>query len=189
MKLRTGENLLYELRPERRVLIVWLFTRVLPWTLLGGFFSVWLIGMLSAVLAIATDGQVVGIFHKIGITWIGSFLMAFIFSIAYVHFLQATHVYYVTSERCVFVGGIVRYRERSVPYHKITDVETSRSIIERVLGISSIRIFTPGTGSAFSWMTWGGQSPELKFEGLLEGGEITERINERVRDAGGAATA
>ncbi len=85
-------------------------------------------------------------------------------------------------------GGIIRYRERSIPYHKITDVELSKNIIERILGLSSIRIFTPGTASrSFNWGFFGGgQSPELNYEGLEESEDPTESINLQVRDSNDA---
>ena len=82
------------------------------------------------------------------------------------------------------MGGIVRYRECSISYHKVTDVELSRNLLERVLGLSSIRIFTPGTSSSFSFGWFGGgQSPELKYEGLGSAEEPAESINVQVRDS------
>ena len=98
--------------------------------------------------------------------------------------LRRSFRYYITNERCIFVGGIVRYPERSIPYHKITDVELSRHLLERQLGLSSIRIFTPGTSSNFSLSGWSaGQTPELMFEGLLDAEIPTETINLQVRDS------
>jgi uncharacterized membrane protein YdbT with pleckstrin-like domain len=136
-----------------------------------------LIGELS-------DGQAPHAIRSMGLLSAVVFALAFIFSFLYAYLLRGTFRYYITTQRCVFAGGILRYRERSIPYHKITDVELSRNILERILGISSIRVFTPGTSSNLSWGPFGGgQSPELKYEGLEESEEQTESINLHVRDS------
>ncbi len=84
----------------------------------------------------------------------------------------AIRTYYVTNQRCVLHGGIWRKTVRSIPYHRITDVEASQNAIEQLLGISSLRIFTPGTG---------GQGAEISFEGLKDNQTPAASINEILR--------
>ena len=82
--------------------------------------------------------------------------------------------------RCVFIGGIIKRVERSVPYHKITDVERQQFIFERVLGFWSVKIFTPGTAS--SKKTFFKQADaEIDFDGLLESEIAADTINTFVR--------
>jgi uncharacterized membrane protein YdbT with pleckstrin-like domain len=79
--------------------------------------------------------------------------------------LKGTFQYCITNQRCIFEGGIIIRRKRSVPYHKITDVEINQNIIERGLGISSLKVFTPGTGSAGMP---GFEKAEIAFYGLKD---------------------
>ena len=75
-------------------------------------------------------------------------------------FLRKTYVYYITDKRCVFEGGILRRISHSVTYDKITDVEVSQDIIERALGIATLKIQTAGLG--------GKDKSELEFVGLTD---------------------
>jgi len=184
MKLGENEEVLHELGPQNRIPVVWFFTKVLGWSLIGGFVAFWLTGMTLGLIGAVGEIETPRAFKSMGLWSAGVFATAFFLSTLYAYFLRGTFKYYITTQRCVFVGGILRYRERSIPYHKITDVELSRNILERILGISSIRIFTPGTSSNFSWGPFGGgQNPELKYEGLEESEEPTESINLLVRDS------
>ena len=93
----------------------------------------------------------------------------------YCEFLRRTYVYYITNQRCVFHGGIIRRIERSVHYHKVTDVEMSQHIIERILGISTLNIFTPGTSSRAGDSSF--QKAEISFVGLKDNESPAETIN------------
>jgi len=151
---------------------------------MGGFFSFWLLGMIIGITGSVDDSAANEVLISMGFWSAIAFAASFILSFTYAYFLRGTFKYYITNQRCIFVGGILRYRERSIPYHKITDVELSRNILEQLLGVSSIRIFTPGTSSSFSWGMFGaGQRPELKFEGLGNAEDATESINLHVRDS------
>jgi len=97
----------------------------------------------------------------------------------YCEFLRRTYVYYITNQRCVFHGGIIRRIERSVHYHKVTDVEMSQHIIERILGISTLNIFTPGTSSRVGESSL--QKAEISFVGLKDNESPAETINGNLR--------
>ncbi len=66
-----------------------------------------------------------------------------------------------------------------MPYHKITDVESSQNIIERIIGISSLKIFTPGTAS-LPTSPFGGERAEIMFVGLVDNETPANTINEIV---------
>ena len=95
--------------------------------------------------------------------------------LVYCRYLRRTYVYYITNQRCVFHGGIIRRVERSVHYHKVTDVEMSQNIIERILGISTLNIFTPGTSSRGSDSSF--QKAEISFVGLKDNESPADTIN------------
>jgi len=66
-----------------------------------------------------------------------------------------------------------------VPYHKITDVEMSQNIIERMIGISTLNIFTPGTGSIRGT---GGQKAEISFVGLKDNETPAVTISKHLKE-------
>ena len=113
-------------------------------------------------------------------TWLIAGILFLIGNVIYCVYLRRTYAYFITTKRCIFHGGILRRVERSVPYHKITDVEQSQTIIERGLSIASLRIFTPGTASVRS-TPFKGQVAELNFVGLRDTEPPSETINEVLR--------
>ncbi len=100
----------------------------------------------------------------------------------YLAYLRRTYRYVITNRRCIFVGGILKRIERSVPYKKITDIQRSQNIIERMLGIWNVQVFTPGTASMQI-----GQAKaraELNFDGLTNSEEVYEAINKHTQLSG-----
>ena len=74
-------------------------------------------------------------------------IITFVIVIMYHHYLRKTFVYYITNKRCVFQGGIIKKIRRSIPYNKITDIEISQNLAERLLGITRINIHTASMGT------------------------------------------
>ncbi|MCK5534187.1 PH domain-containing protein [bacterium] len=180
MRLQKSENVIYELRPEANVLKIWFFTKCLPIAFVGGFLSFWCFGFFGGMVAVATKSDSPWPIIAGGIVAIIAIPVLLVLGLIYCRYLRQTYVYYITNQRCVFHGGIVRRVERSVPYHKITDVEMSQNIIERILGISTVKIFTPGTGSMMV-SPFGGQRAEIAFEGLKDNETPAAAINEILR--------
>lgn len=179
MRLQEGETILHEARPKPAILWLWLFTKCLPSGAIGAFFAA---GGAMTILIITTD--VPGWNHVpffLIIPAAAAFGAAVFLSagLIYCAYLRRTYVYYITSQRCVFHGGILRKVERSVPYHKITDVEMSQNIFERVLGISSLGIFTPGTASLSPNAPW--QRAEISFVGLKDNQTPADIVNDQLR--------
>ncbi|HBH03214.1 MAG TPA: hypothetical protein DDZ42_15055 [Candidatus Rokubacteria bacterium] len=52
--------------------------------------------------------------------------------------------------RALFRGGLLVRRRRSVPYHKITDLEVTRTLLDQLLGIGTLRIYTARRRSSAS---------------------------------------
>ena len=169
MRLNESETILHQLGPQPSILAIWFFTKCLPPALVGavacGFFTVLLWAATNSrrpELAGVAVGVLVGLL---------SLLTAYV----YCSFLRKTYVYYITDQRCVFHGGILRRVERSVPYHKVTDVQITQHIVERILGISKLQIFTPGTASTPS--PFGGQLAEISFVGLEDSETPAATVN------------
>lgn len=153
IKLQEGEQILFEGKPERRIVIVWILQMMLPVIFI----------VLGWVMIAFTLGE-----HKLWTTLIFAsvfyFMILVIFSF-YFRSLRKTFHYYITNQRCIFEGGIIVKRTRNVPFHKITDVEINQNIIERFFGLCSLKVFTPGTGSAG---VSGIEQAEIRFSGLKE---------------------
>jgi uncharacterized membrane protein YdbT with pleckstrin-like domain len=173
MKVQDGEEILHELVPEKNILWIWLFAKALPFGLVGGAVAFGLVGISGIVFNFGGESDFSFIGGIIGaiIFGLGFLLLALV----YCEFLRRTYVYYITNQRCVFHGGIIRRVERSVHYHKVTDVEMSQHIIERILGISTLNIFTPGTSSRGSDSSF--QKAEISFVGLKDNERPTDTIN------------
>jgi len=180
------EEVLHELRPEPKLLVTWFFTRCLPFAVVGAIISFTWFGVLFTY--IDTEHLVATSVNRTTLV-IASFFIVFgpvLISFLYSVYLRRTFVYYITDKRCIFHGGILRRVTRSVPYHKITDVEMSQNIVERMLGISSLYIFTPGTASIrrsnviFSFER--GRGAELSFIGLIDNEAPARTINEILRN-------
>lgn len=172
MKVQDGEEILHELGPEKNILWIWLFAKASPVGVSGAVVAL-VLGGISGILfdfGEGSDSLRIGGIIAVIVFGLGCLLLTMI----YLEFLRRTYVYYVTNQRCVFHGGIIKRIERSVYYHKVTDVERSQHIIERILGISKLNIFTPGTSSR-------GQSAfekaEISFVGLKDNEVPAEAIN------------
>lgn len=176
MKLQDDERILHELRPQGGLLVIWFFTKCIP----AAFAAVVLSGVLFGVFAAIVAGVESGVSFPVGAgvtaAWIFPFLVLVLTFLYYV-FLLRSYVYYITNQRCVFHGGIFRRIERSVPYHKITDVEISQHIGERILRIARVHLFTPGTGSMVASPFGGQQRAEISFIGLRDSETPADTIN------------
>ena len=168
------------MKPGKKILVIWFFSKCIIRAVAGLFIYFWASFFLIIILG------VMGYEVESGLLWSkNSFLIAliaiFIVLIMYYNHLLDTYTYYITDRRCVFRGGILQRIERSVPYHKITDVEISQNIVERILKISSLRIYTPGTASMrkslFGWK----HGPEIEFVGLEDSETPANTVNEALK--------
>ena len=173
MKVQDGEKILHELMPEKNILWIWLFAKALPAGIAGAG-TAFFVGGVSGVW-FAFGGEPVFSFIRgiVGAIVVG--LGLFLLVLIYCDFLRRTYVYSITNQRCVFHGGILKRVERSVYYHKVTDVERSQNIIERILGISTLNIFTPGTSSRVDNSPF--PKAEISFVGLKDNESPAETIN------------
>lgn len=166
IKLHEGEEILFEAGAENRIFSMWLLTKVIPYCVLASLIT-FLAFMLLWVFFIAIPSGSEDLPFPSGVLTSTFILLPFWFVDFFLYYrkLRRTFRYYVTTQRCLFEGGIMIRRIRSVPYHKITDIEINQNIIEHILNISSLKIFTPGTGSVGAP---GFEKAEIVFYGLQD---------------------
>ena len=173
MKVQDEEEILHELIPEKNILWIWFFEKALPVGLVGGAVGFGLVGFLGIIFSFEGESEFSFRWGVVGAIILG--LVFLMLALIYCKFLRRSYVYYITNQRCVFHGGILRRIERSVHYHKVTDVEMSQNIIERILGISTLNIFTPGTSSRGNDSSF--QKAEISFVGLKDNESPADTIN------------
>ena len=184
MKLQEGESIVHEMGPASQILVIWFFSKCLLPTFVGAFVVFSIFGFFGALID-AGGGVLISRWAMVATliaAGVGG-VIVMVFALTYCVFLRRTYVYYVTNRRCVFRGGILVRVERSVPYHKVTDVERRQSIVERILGISRLNIFTPGTASVAT-SPFLGQGAEISFVGLKDSETPAATINDLLRQFG-----
>ena len=173
MKLQQGEEILLQTHPEPVVLAIWFFTKCLPVGIIGLSFSFWFFVGLAVTLELGSEEWLFIIaLAKASIAALLALVLAFIYQVS----LRRTYTYYITNQRCILTCGIVRKTQHSIPYFNITNVETSQSIFEKILGISTLGIHTPGTRSLAETTIFGTRRPEIAFVGLKDSQTPAETI-------------
>jgi uncharacterized membrane protein YdbT with pleckstrin-like domain len=175
--LQEGEQVLWVGRPEKKIYVMWFFTRVLLMSaLISGIVAY--LTVVACVIYAAAHHMKAPTFYLVPSVLIFVVPVVLVCALFYYHHLLRTFHYTVTSQRCVFEGGIFVRRRRSVPFHKITDVEVNQNIIEQGLGIWSLKIFTPGTGSVG---VPGFEKAEIVFCGLLDADKPASIIQDTLK--------
>ena len=209
MKLDAGETLELDIIPNEKLLVIWFFTKTLTYSIATMFFvfrALFFINTINlpseselkeknktessrnitqAEKETPKDKEAIKIDHPFTIMtdyWGWALALVGLTSIIiqiYLIFLRKTYRYIITNRRCIFVGGILKRIERTVPYKKITDIQRSQNIIERILGIWNVQIFTPGTASM--QVGQAKAKAELNYDGILNSEELYEAINKHIQ--------
>ena len=180
MKLQDGEKIILENGPEKAILGIWFFTKCIMYTVFSSFMTFWVFGFFGGIFAVVTETKDFNPMALGGGFTLLVVVIIFPLSFFYISILRKTFHYIITNRRCIFQGGIIKRVERSIPFHKITDVERSENIFERFLGISRVKVFTPGTAS-MAFNAFGRQASEITYEGLSDAEEMGEIINDNIR--------
>ncbi|MBW9267764.1 MAG: PH domain-containing protein [Candidatus Thiodiazotropha sp. (ex. Lucinisca nassula)] len=184
MKFGSDEKVIHHLQPENRLIIMWAFTKCLTQGFSVGFFFFMLFYFNWIFSMSGKDIKALPEYGDLIVFSIIFAIFAFVLSYIYHRYLIKTINYYITNKRCIYVGGLLKKVEHSVSYNKITDVERSRNIVEQILSISTINLFTSGTTSMRVPMR-SQPMPELSYIGLVNSEDVAETINEYVRKYGG----
>jgi membrane protein YdbS with pleckstrin-like domain len=73
-------------------------------------------------------------------------MLAFLVGLPLVEIYRHTHSYVLTDLRIVLQGGLLRSRQRSIRYEKISDIDSSQGILGKLFGFGTI---IPITASGF----------------------------------------
>ena len=169
-----AEQTYYESKPSGKVLVTWLFTKLLLYLLIYGFVIFFVFIELESIRSWL-------------FTYSGKIILSIIFVIIavtflYLNFLYKTYVYRVTDKGVYFKGGIIVREDKFVPFFKITDVRTSQNIIEQILGIKKLGFQTAGqTAGRYGYL-----KPEIEFEGLEDAEkpkQLVYRLIEKTKKA------
>lgn len=209
MKLDSGEKLGLETRPNQKILFMWFLSKTLTYSIATMFFvfmGLFFINTFNKISSLEEKEEIKvvdespipnksnnrddkkEIEHPFQIMidyWRLAFVMVGAIAIAiqtYLHYLRKTYRYIITNRRCIFVGGILKRVERTVPHKKITDIQRSQNIIERMLGIWNVQVFTPGTASVQIGQTKA--RAELNYDGLIDSEEVYEAISRHTQIRG-----
>ena len=208
MKLDAGENLELDIKPNEKILVIWFLTKTITYSIATMFFvfmALFFINTINLASEVeleeknkteinesitkkenSNDKDAKKIDHPFSIMvdyWGLALALVVITSVLiqiYLIFLRKTYRYIITNRMCIFVGGILKRIERTVPYKKITDIQRSQNIIERMLGIWNVQIFTPGTASM--QIGQAKAKAELNYDGLVNSEELYEAINKHIQD-------
>ena len=176
LPLTDGERVLWSGAPHASVLGVWVFTKALPAAFLAAFLTFWAALFLGGMWATARGaGKEFDPFPAVGRVLIVLVPVTLALSIAYIAALRRTYRYVITDHRVLFIGGLLVRRRRSVPYHKITDVEVSRSPLDQILGISTLKMYTAGSSSVRAWPSK--DQAEVTFPGLVDEQQAERILN------------
>ncbi len=80
--------------------------------------------------------------------YLGGIAGLYAISVAYSFFLRKTYKYSISNKTVNFEGGILNKKFKNVPYHKITDITKSQTIIQRIFGIYDLHVQTAGSSFA-----------------------------------------
>lgn len=160
ISLQEGEEILFEAKPENKILVMWFFSKVMPAIIL------WVAIFLGVFFyAMQARGQKQLVFELLKLSYTLFMPSVVCITSLYYRILKETYHYYVTNQRCIYKGGIIVRRKRDVPFHKINDTEINQNLFERMLGIYSLKIFTPDVGSVG---LSGSEKVEITFFGLKD---------------------
>lgn len=105
-----------------------------------------------------------------GIVVVGAVSLVIAWQVAYYKRFE----YELTADTFDIRSGVISRRNREIPYHRIQNVDISRTLIQRALGIAELRLETAG----------GGQSEaHLRYVGYAEAKRLQNEVRSRTRRA------
>ncbi|QGN07033.1 hypothetical protein Hrd1104_06805 [Halorhabdus sp. CBA1104] len=109
--------------------------------------------LLSAVLAAAVVGIVIGALSVFGFEWgplpgVGAFVLVAVLGGLYVVVLYRSWEYQVREDALYLERGVVTHVTSVIPFVRIQHIDTSRGPVERALSLSSLVVYTAGSRGA-----------------------------------------
>lgn len=148
----TGSNKLHPLSIPYRIV------QSLPGILVLAFFAVFALGQARPGLTAPVGGIVLVLGAGLVVAW----------QIAYYKRFE----YELTSDTFDIRSGVISRRNREIPYRRVQNVDISRTLIQRVLGVAELRLETAGGGES---------EAHLRYVGYDEAKRLQEDIRSLTR--------
>lgn len=188
MKLAQDEQIMFTLKPSMRLLGQWAITKCAGIGVLTGVLAFMSAYFYFGAIAFEKTSRIDFLFSRSFILLCaGVGLAGFVFAVMYHRHLVKTITYVITNQRCVYNGGILRRVMHSVNFGKITDVELSQDLIEQILSIRTLSLFTAGTASV-NPRAMNRPIAELTFAGLESAEDESAYLIEAIRNASRVAS-
>jgi uncharacterized membrane protein YdbT with pleckstrin-like domain len=179
--LQEGERVLDEVEPRKNGFVL---TRIL-----NGLFPTLVICAVAGIyINIGVSKLNLGLGFGIAAT-VALFVAVMAVEALFALVAYGKFMYWITNYRVIGRRGIIGYSIDSIPLENITDIIIGRSIAERILGLSSLRIIPIG-GTSITYGKYGGMSSANFFPALMpkHAKELQEKIfdlrNKRKKETG-----
>ncbi|MBC5792422.1 MAG: PH domain-containing protein [Nanohaloarchaea archaeon] len=93
--------------------------------------------------------------------------------LVYEYLYWRNYNYEITEDTFDIRSGVFQKRKREIPIHRIQNVDISRNVVIRLLGLSQVNLETAGGGST---------EASIKFVGLQEARDIQKKVRRLKRD-------
>ena len=124
---------------DKKVIWIWSLNTVVP--------SLIILIFILAV-SFAFTGNILGMASSELPLWVfGALLLVNIVYIVWLHLEYKYFIYYFTTSSVIIKKGVINTERHVIPYERIQDIRISRSILERLLNLASIKIETAAYGS------------------------------------------
>ncbi len=184
-ELQPSEVIIAELKPNKSLItyirVRYITTLLFPIILFGSTWlgMCWVINVLSKEPDFTTEMEKIPIFNMICLAF-GLLTLFFLAqAIAFIWLAKLKYdkeKYWLTNKRIIAKTGMLGYSIKSVPYDRISDITISRSFIENLFNINSVRIQTlAGQFSA------GSAGAEIVLRALNNPEKVAKQISELAR--------
>jgi len=96
-------------------------------------------GVVLVIFFVVNDSARLGLLPAVGLAG-GVLTVAFAYEVAY----YRRYEYELTTDTLDIRSGVISRREREIPYRRIQNVDVSRSVIQRAIGVAAIDLETAG---------------------------------------------
>lgn len=154
---------------DRRVMIIWL----LPTVALLAFLLV--AGMVFYI--VYPDASPFGITKSSVVFLLGLAVAIAILDYIWLELEYRNFTYEMDEHEIIIRNGVITRRNTGIPYAAIREVKSVRNLLERIIGLATVKIETSGTSNV---------ATEIYLPGIPNKGELVQQIMEKVTVTKGA---
>ncbi|WP_345799508.1 PH domain-containing protein [Halorhabdus sp. SVX81] len=129
----------------------------------------------------AVVGTIIGAISVFALEWgpvpgVGAFLLALLVGVGHALALYRTWEYRVREDALYLQRGVITHVKTVVPFVRVQHIDTSRGPIDRLLGLSSLVVYTAGSRGA-----------DVTVPGLTQSdaADLQERLKVLAKDSNG----